>query len=170
MFESGKGVSREKRVELSNLAGIQREDTGLKLGDKAVYKPTKGSVHDYSSYIPVGNSVEKLKLWKEKGANIYYLSSRRTADELKDIGNVLKKFSFPDSSNLIFRREGETYKEPTERLMPDVLIEDDCESIGGEVEMTYPKLDQNAKQKIHSVVVKEFQGIDELPDDPTKLW
>lgn len=53
--------------------------------------------------------------------------------------------------------------------MPDVLIEDDCESIGGEAEMTYPKLGSEARKKISSVVVKEFQGIDELPDSPEQL-
>lgn len=167
MFSSGKELSREERVRQSNLAGIQREEAFLKLDDKGAYKEAPGSVHDYGSYIPVGNAVAKLKSWHSQGATIYYLTSRRTADELKAISQILKKYSFPDPENLVFRREGESYKEPAERVMPDILIEDDCESIGGEVEMTYPKL--SAKEKIHPIVVKEFQGIDELPDNPGEL-
>jgi len=53
--------------------------------------------------------------------------------------------------------------------MPDILIEDDCESIGGESEMTYPHIREDLKQKIKSIVVKEFQGIDHLPDSLTAL-
>jgi len=56
-----------------------------------------------------------------------------------------------------------------ERVMPDILIEDDCESIGGESEMTYPHIREDLKQKIKSIVVKEFQGIDHLPDSLTAL-
>lgn len=48
--------------------------------------------------------------------------------------------------------------------MPDVLIEDDCESIGGEPQMTYPHVKKNKKKLIKSIVVKEFSGIDNLPD------
>lgn len=169
MHLSGKKVSREERVAQSNLAGIVREESFLKLADKSSYRPVSGSTYDYSRYIPVGNAVTKLKSWHDKGAIIYYLSSRRTADELEDIKKVLKKYGFPDAENLVFRQESESYKEPAERVMPDVLIEDDCESIGGEVEMTYPKLSVEAKEKIYSVIVKEFQGIDDLSNDPGKL-
>jgi len=56
-----------------------------------------------------------------------------------------------------------------ERVMPDILIEDDCESIGGESEMIYPHIREDLKQKIKSIVVKEFQGIDHLPDSLTAL-
>ena len=53
--------------------------------------------------------------------------------------------------------------------MPDVLVEDDCESIGGEVEMTYPHIRPELKPRIKSVVVREFGGIDHLPDDISAL-
>ena len=52
-----------------------------------------------------------------------------------------------------------------ERETPDILIEDDCESIGGEKEMTYPHIREDLKSKIKSLVVKEFGGIDHLPDN-----
>lgn len=169
MHLGGKNLSREERVHQSNLAGIQREEIYLKLGSKTAYKPAPGSVHDYSSYIPVGNVVHKLIKWKEQNASIYYLSSRRTEDELKEIKNVLNKFSFPDPDNLLYREEGENYKDVVKRFIPDVLIEDDCESIGGEVEMTYPHIRADLKAKIKSVVVKEFGGIDHLPDDVNEI-
>lgn len=46
---------------------------------------------------------------------------------------------------------------------------DDCESIGGEPEMTYPHIRADLKPKIKSIVVKEFQGIDHLPDSIEEL-
>ncbi len=48
--------------------------------------------------------------------------------------------------------------------MPGIIIEDDCESIGGEVEITYPHIKSELKARIQSIVVKEFSGIDNLPD------
>ena len=53
--------------------------------------------------------------------------------------------------------------------MPDILIEDDCESIGGEKEMTITFIKPEVRQKIKSVVIKEFGGIDYLPDDFQEL-
>ena len=50
-------------------------------------------------------------------------------------------------------------------MTPDILIEDDCESIGGTAEMTYPHIREDLKPKIKSIVVKEFQGFDNLPDN-----
>ena len=49
------------------------------------------SVHDYESYVPVGNAVKKLQNWKKDGAEILYLTSRRKSKEIKQIKNVLKK-------------------------------------------------------------------------------
>jgi hypothetical protein len=56
-----------------------------------------------------------------------------------------------------------------EKVMPDVIVEDNCESIGGETEMTYPGIKPELKSKVKSVVVKEFGGIDRLPDDVAGL-
>lgn len=90
-------------------------------------------------------------------------------DEAADIKYILEKYNFPDSQNLLFRKQEEQYKDVCERLMPDILIEDDCESIGGEIEMTYPHIRIDLKKKIKSVVVKEFGGIDHLPDNISEL-
>ena len=51
-----------------------------------------------------------------------------------------------------------------ERAQPDILIEDNCESIAGEVEMTYPQLRPELRSRIKTIVVEEFGGIDHLPD------
>ena len=53
--------------------------------------------------------------------------------------------------------------------MPDILIEDDCESIGGKVEMTYTHIKPEVKRSIKSIPVKEFGGIDHLSDDLKQL-
>lgn len=61
------------------------------------------------------------------------------------------------------------YKDVAEQILPDILIEDDCESIGGKNEMTITHVDAKIKEKIHSIAIKEFSGIDHLPDEVTKL-
>ncbi|KKR32697.1 MAG: hypothetical protein UT63_C0035G0010 [Candidatus Gottesmanbacteria bacterium GW2011_GWC2_39_8] len=124
----------------------------------------KGIIEDYNSYIPVGNAVGKIKIWKDQGAEIYYLTSRREKQEIEDIREVLKKYNFPDFHNLYFRKEGEEYHEVAEKLLPNVIVEDDCASIGGEGEMVYPHIREDIKSKIKSIVVREFCGIDHLPD------
>src|SRR3989338_11471552 len=60
------------------------------------------SVHDYKSYVPIGEAVKKLQNWKKDGAEILYLTSRRKKEEVDQIQNILKKFNFPDGQ-LLFR-------------------------------------------------------------------
>ncbi len=69
---------------------------------------------------------------------------------------------FPER-RLFHRLKGEECPVVAERVKPDILIEDDCESIGGEREMASYKLDRKAK--IRAIIVKEFGGIDHLPDE-----
>ncbi len=122
-------------------------------------------VKNFRSYIPNGNAVSKIQNWKNQGAEIYYLTSSTTLEKVDDIHFVLQLNNFPDSQNLLYRHGNEAYKDVAERLMPDILVEDDCESIGGEVEMTYPHINPQLKPNIHSIIVKEFEGIDSLPDN-----
>ena len=75
------------------------------------------------------------------------------------------KNDFPDFKNLYFRKQGEEYKDIAESLVPDVLIEDDCESIGGEKEMIYPHIKEELKPKIKSIIIKEFEGVDNFPSN-----
>lgn len=128
------------------------------------------SVHDYTSYIPVGNAVKKLQEWKEQGAKICYLSSHKNGKNVEKDEFVLNKYAFPNGQ-IFSRRNREEYKDVVERIrpLPDVIIEDDCESIGGKVEMVYPNLKPELKNRIKSIVVKEFGGIDYLPDKISEL-
>lgn len=160
MHDLAKGTNREERVRQSKFAAIQRI---------IPFKVARGSVYDFENYIPVGNAVEKIKSWKQQGAKIIYLTSRKIKSEIETIKKILSKNNFPDSQNLHFRKRGENYKDIAEKLTPDVLIEDDCESIGGEKEMVYPHIKEELKPKIKSVVIKEFEGIDNLPVDISLL-
>ena len=69
---------------------------------------------------------------------------------------------------LLARRPGESYGDIARCEAPDVLIEDDCESIGpGQI--TYPQILSAARDQIKSLVVPELGGIDHLPDAPNAL-
>ena len=146
-----------------NANGCSREDIV-----KQVKSGRDSSIYNWSTYIPIGHSVEKLQKWKTRGAKILYLTSRIKPWEVEEIKSVLKNHGFPDGK-LLFRQKGEEYKDVAEKAMPDVLIEDDCESIGGREEMTITHIKPDLKKKIKSVVVKEFEGVNHLPDDLEKL-
>ena len=60
---------------------------------------------------------------------------------------MLSNYNFPDAP-VLYRHGKETYAEIAERVIPDVLIEDNCESIGGEVEMTFPHINPQKKKLI----------------------
>jgi hypothetical protein len=126
------------------------------------------SVSDYGSYVPVGNAAAKLHAWQKQGAEIVYLSSQESAVEVENDKSVLRKFGFPPGE-VLFRQDGETYADIAEKVAPDVLIEDDCESIGDEAEMTITHVRPELKTKIRSIVVKEFEGIDNLADNIDEL-
>jgi len=122
----------------------------------------------FADSVPIGNCVRKIAAWKSQGATILYLTSRRTQDEVQTIRNILAKYQFP-YGELLFRKAGDEYRDVAERVLPDVIVEDDCESIGGEEEMTYPRIKSELKMRIKSIVVREFGGIDHLPDDVSDL-
>ena len=144
MHKSALGHTREEIVQQA-------------MGNKSVVK-------SFAEYVPTGNAIEKIRKWKEQGGRIIYFSSRKTPEQLVDISSVLEKYNFP-AGELEYRKDGETYKDAGERIAPDTLIEDDCETIGGEKEMISPHLKPEIKSKIKCIVVKEFGGIDHLPDD-----
>ncbi len=148
MHSGAKGHSREEIVEQ--------------------VKNRESSVRDFQNYVPRGDCVKKLKKWDKQGIRLIYLTSRRKPKEVEMIRNVLKNYNFPQGK-LIFRKDGEEYKDVAERISPNILIEDDCESIGGEEKMTITHVSPKVKSKIKSIVVKEFGGIDHLPDDVNEL-
>ena len=144
----------------SDWIGLAREEV--------VQRAKEGEEPDYAAMIPIGNAAQRIRAWSDAGAEIQYLTSRRSLDEVEKVREVLRLYDFPQGQ-LFFRLEGEEYKDTAERAFPDVLIEDDCESIGGEVEMTYPHIRPEIKTRIVSIVVREFGGIDHLPEELSDL-
>ena len=146
---------------------------------KVVEQARAGKAKDYKNYIPIGNAAQKLQTWVKQGATISYLSSltesklarldERVSSPLELDKEVLQKYNFPDGQ-IYHRNKNETYQQVIARMnpLPEIFIEDDCESIG-QNEISWPKLSNELKEKIKSLVVLEFSGIDYLPDEPTGL-
>jgi len=145
-----------------NALGLTHEEIIQQIKEK------EESVEKYESYVSIGDAAKKLNVWKEDGADIFYLTSRKKRTEIEQIRNVLKRNGFPEGQ-LLFRKEKEEYKDVAERVIPDVLVEDDCESIGGADEMTITHIKPEIKKKIKSIPVREFGGIDYLPDRISEL-
>jgi hypothetical protein len=128
----------------------------------------EASIRDYASYVPVENAANKLRHWSEQGAEIIYFSAHKGQEDVAKDQAVLSAHGFP-AGQIVFRQEGEGYQDVARRVLPDMLIEDDCESIGGAKEMTYPHIRPALHAQTTSIVVKEFEGIDHLPDDLAAL-
>lgn len=126
------------------------------------------TVRDFASYVPIGRAADKLTGWFDAGAQIVYLSSHRDEEGVEADASVLERHGFPPGP-VAFRAPHESYTEVVARVAPDLLIEDDCESIGGAPEMTYPNLPSRLQAMVHSIVVAEFGGIDSLPDEASQL-
>jgi hypothetical protein len=146
-----------------NAAGRTRDERVKQVLDRR-----DESLYDFESYVPVVNAAKKLHTWWGQGAEIVYLSSHMRFEDVEIDQAVLRNHDFP-AGQVFFRQSGERYSDVAERVLPDILIEDDCESIGGENEMTYPQVKPELKSKIKSIVVKEFGGIDHLPDNIGEL-
>ncbi|MFH0770390.1 MAG: hypothetical protein V1926_03350 [Candidatus Peregrinibacteria bacterium] len=127
------------------------------------------SVVEYRSYIPIDDAVAKLQKWAKQGADILYLSSHTDAKVAKEDAKVLEHHKFP-KGQIFYRAKGERYADVIERVKPDVLIEDTCESIGGEGEMSSPHVSPALKKTIRIHVVLEFGGIDHLPDTIADIY
>ena len=149
-------------------APLTRPERIRAVREKIARQAAGGPPIDFSAEVPAGNAVEKLHAWRRGGAEIMYLTSRTRPHEIEIIRLVIDKFGFP-MGELFSRRAGEVYSDVAERVLPDILVEDDCESIGGEVEMTYPHIRPELKARIKSIVVPEAGGIDHLPDDVASL-
>jgi hypothetical protein len=70
---------------------------------------------------------------------------------------------------LYYRAKNEKYKDIAEELLPNIIIEDDCRSIGGKWQMTITYVQKEIKSKIKSIIVKEFDGIEQLPNNLKEL-
>lgn len=133
----------------------------------AQVRAREASVRDYGGYVPVGSAVARLERWRAAGARIGYLSSQRAPAVLALDLAVLQRYGFPAGA-VHSRWPGESYGDVVVRVLPDVLIEDDCESIGA-AEISYAQIPAGVRAGIRSVVVREFEGIDHLPENPAAL-
>ena len=126
------------------------------------------SVLDYASYVPTEAAVAKVLAWQRHGAQICYLSSHRAAADVQLDSQVLATGGFP-SGDVFFRGQDETYAGVTRRAGADVLVEDDCESIGGHRRTTASELARTTGHAVTCVILPEFGGLAHLPDDPKEL-
>lgn len=88
------------------------------------------SVLDFAAYVPAENAVDKVQAWQHRGADICYLSSHTEPADVALDRAVLATHGFPDGP-VLFRQPGESYAGVARRAGADVVVEDDCESIGG---------------------------------------
>ncbi len=111
-------------------------------------------------YIPIGNSIDKLKKWQEEGYEVIYITSLRGRKAMK-MAQRLDELGFIGSM-VGYRQKNQDYATLIKEELPDILIEDDCKSIGGEENMCYEQLSEELKDNIKHIVVEEFQGIDKV--------
>ncbi|HEX6932866.1 MAG TPA: hypothetical protein VF162_12030 [Streptosporangiaceae bacterium] len=126
------------------------------------------AVGDFATYVPTDGAVTKIAAWQSRGAEICYLSSHRTAAEAAIDGSVLAGHGFPAGA-LYYRTGDESYADVARRWQADVVVEDDCESIGGRAQTTASWLARSPGRAVPCVVVPEFGGLAHLPDDPAAL-
>jgi len=148
----GLGLGREERVRQSR----ERETSVLDFASL-----------DFASYVPTDRAVEKLNSWARHGAQIEYLSSHRTREDVAIDEQVLASHGFPIGP-VHWRADAESYEEIVRRVGPDLVVEDDCESIGGAGQTVASKLggEQGA---VPCCIVPEFGGLGHLPNDPADL-
>ena len=146
-------------VKISDSVGMKKV---MIFAEGTILKPKAWlSLYNHNGYIPIGMAVDIIKGWQQQGADITYCTSRR-GKQAEEIAALLVKYGFV-GSKLYYREKGQKYKDIIEVVRPDVLIEDDCKSIGGSWQMCITYVQPQIKKTIKSIVVKEFKGIDYLP-------
>lgn len=114
-------------------------------------------------YKPIGNAVKQVNEWKEQGHEIYLCSYVR-AHRYDFIKRIIDFYGMK-YTKILCRKKGEQYSEIVERVKPDVLIEDDCKSIGGQKAWCITNVREEMKAGIYSIIVPEFNGIDDVKID-----
>jgi hypothetical protein len=126
------------------------------------------SVLDFASYVPTEAAVEKVRAWHGHGAEIAYLSSHQDAADVELDRAVLTAHGFP-AGTVLARGPGESYADVARRAGADVVVEDDCESIGGHSRTIAAGLAAAPGRAVTSVIVPEFGGLAHLPSEPAEL-
>lgn len=151
-------ISQQKKSPITIMIFVE----GTILEPKSIF-----SIYNHKSYQPIGKAVQIINGWWKQGANILYCTSRR-GKGAREMAELLQRFGFQGSA-LHAREKGEKYKNIVEDVRPNILIEDDCKSIGGAWQMCITHISEEIKDQIKSVVVREFKGIDHLPQDLNEL-
>ncbi len=111
-------------------------------------------------YVPIKNSIDKLKEWQEEGYEVIYITSLKGRKAMK-MAQKLDELGFIGSM-VGYRQKNQDYATLIKEELPDILIEDNCRSIGGEYNMCYNQLTDELKNSIKHIVVEEFEGIDDV--------
>ncbi len=114
-------------------------------------------------YIPINNCVKKIQDWEKDGADIIYVTSAKRLSQVEKIAHNLREYGLY-GTRLYYRGVKEKYRDIVESVKPDILIEDNCKSIGGAWQMCITYVKSDIKSRIKSIIIKEFSGIDVLPD------
>lgn len=123
---------------------------------------------NHAAYVPIKNCLNIIKSWKNQGARILYFTSRKNENKVQGVKKLLIKHQFPGEC-LYYRDKGQSYADIVEQVVPNILIEDDCRSIGGKWQMCITYVKPQVRNGINSIVVKEFAGIDHLPQSISNL-
>jgi hypothetical protein len=152
-------------IDLSDSAGTRKI---MIFTEGTILKPKSRFLqYHFRSYLPIGDAVKKILNWQQQGMDIVYCTSRR-GQQARVIADLLFIYRFP-GSRLYFREHTQKYHHLVENIHPEILIEDDCKSIGGNWQMCITNVDPLLKKEIHSIVVEEFKGIDQLPASVEEL-
>ena len=111
-------------------------------------------------YKPLGNSIRTVNDLFDKGNEIY-LCSYVLKNRYVFIKAIMDYYKI-NYTQILCRDKGEKYSDLVERVRPDILIEDDCASIGGEKEWCITNVSEDIGTNIKSIIVKEFNGIDHI--------
>lgn len=111
-------------------------------------------------YKPIGNAVEIVNGWQKQGYEIYLCSYVRKG-RYRFIKQIIDFYGMK-YTEILCREKGEQYNEIVERIRPNILIEDDCKSIGGQKEWCITNVRKELKEEILSIIVPEFKGIDDI--------
>lgn len=128
-----------------------------------ILKPKHNNIFsriNVTGYVPINNAIETLKKWQEEGYEIIYLTSLRGRKAMK-MARHIDELGF-EGSMVGYREQNQNYATLIKEEMPDIFIEDDCLSIGGEANMGYEELSDDLKEKIKLIKVSEFEGIDNV--------
>lgn len=111
-------------------------------------------------YEPIGKAKQIINDLYNKGNEIYLCSYVRKK-RYSFIKRVIDFYGIK-YTKILCRDKKEEYSDLVERIRPDILVEDDCKSIGGEKNWCITNVEETIKKNITSIIVKEFEGIDRV--------